>query len=376
MTANRYPLVRPLFIYTDLDLVRRKPQLYAFLNFYLNQVDEEIEQAGYFPSEDLLEASKQTFVDGLSLENLISTQSRSNRDQDRTGPQSFEDLQTQRRQIESAIQPFADQIEAESVQPDAMFDQLRAYVESNPAVFGATIGFNPRIRSFSPYVFRSRDRLLIKDIAIQLDYANEALWYTDPVAEAQPLWTDPYFDVGGAGRSILMTTYSVPVYGPDQELIGVLTSDLFLDSIEASQLESRKFKVVEAASHTLEQIRQLEDPEPEQIRESLKGYLNGYPYIFAASFTSSSQATTPYLFRTAEGIRHQDQAPDPDSLDPWHQAAIVENRPVWSEPYFNVDWSTSGKELLMVSLSIPVYAFDSEDLMGVLTTDLVLEAYE
>ncbi|MGM0432257.1 MAG: PstS family phosphate ABC transporter substrate-binding protein [Spirochaetota bacterium] len=47
---NKYPLARPLFIYSDADIMRDKPQVAAFINFYLSYVDEEVIDVGYFPA--------------------------------------------------------------------------------------------------------------------------------------------------------------------------------------------------------------------------------------------------------------------------------------------------------------------------------------
>ncbi len=47
---GQYPLVYPLYLYTDAQILRGKPQVAAFLNFYLNHVDEEIENVGYYPT--------------------------------------------------------------------------------------------------------------------------------------------------------------------------------------------------------------------------------------------------------------------------------------------------------------------------------------
>lgn len=46
-----YPLVYPLYLYTDPGILRAKPQVAAFVNFYLNHVNEEIRQVGYFPAD-------------------------------------------------------------------------------------------------------------------------------------------------------------------------------------------------------------------------------------------------------------------------------------------------------------------------------------
>jgi phosphate binding protein len=45
-----YPLARPLFIYSDADILAEKPQVAAFLYFYLNNVNDNIVDVGYFPA--------------------------------------------------------------------------------------------------------------------------------------------------------------------------------------------------------------------------------------------------------------------------------------------------------------------------------------
>ncbi len=58
-----YPLARPLFIYTDAGVIAEKPQVAAFINFYLTYVNEEIERVGYFPAESsVLEAARQSLL--------------------------------------------------------------------------------------------------------------------------------------------------------------------------------------------------------------------------------------------------------------------------------------------------------------------------
>lgn len=58
-----YPLARPLFIYSTADIMKEKPQVAAFINFYLSYVNEEITDVGYFPaSSDALNTSKQAWL--------------------------------------------------------------------------------------------------------------------------------------------------------------------------------------------------------------------------------------------------------------------------------------------------------------------------
>jgi len=59
-----YPLARPLFIYTTADIMQEKPQVAAFVNFYLAHVNEEVQDVGYFPASDAaLSAAMQAWVE-------------------------------------------------------------------------------------------------------------------------------------------------------------------------------------------------------------------------------------------------------------------------------------------------------------------------
>ena len=61
-----YPLARPLYIYSDAGIMAEKPQVAAFVNFYLTYVNEEIERVGYFPAEaSVLEAAKQSLLNAM-----------------------------------------------------------------------------------------------------------------------------------------------------------------------------------------------------------------------------------------------------------------------------------------------------------------------
>ncbi len=52
VNAGTYPLARPLFLYSDATIMKEKPQVAAFINFYLTYVNEEVTKVGYFPASD------------------------------------------------------------------------------------------------------------------------------------------------------------------------------------------------------------------------------------------------------------------------------------------------------------------------------------
>lgn len=55
----------------------------------------------------------------------------------------------------------------------------------------------------SPFVFRGETELERTDIADNIDY-TEVIWYQVPVEMENALWSDPYFDVCGAGEDIAL----------------------------------------------------------------------------------------------------------------------------------------------------------------------------
>jgi phosphate transport system substrate-binding protein len=50
--SGQYPLSRPLFIYSDANIMKEKPQVASFIWFFLNNVNNEISDVGYFPISD------------------------------------------------------------------------------------------------------------------------------------------------------------------------------------------------------------------------------------------------------------------------------------------------------------------------------------
>jgi len=65
-----YPLARPLFIYSDANIMTEKPQVAAFIHFYLSFVNEEILDVGYFPASDAaFETNWENFYNALGMEN-------------------------------------------------------------------------------------------------------------------------------------------------------------------------------------------------------------------------------------------------------------------------------------------------------------------
>jgi len=63
-----YPLARPLFIYSTAEIMQEKPQVAAFIYFYLTRVNDIIGDVGYFPTtQDVLDAGVQAWMEAMGL---------------------------------------------------------------------------------------------------------------------------------------------------------------------------------------------------------------------------------------------------------------------------------------------------------------------
>ena len=66
--SGEYPISRPLFIYSDAKIMQEKPQVAAFIYFFLTEVNNEIDSVGYFPaSQSALDESLAAWSAALGL---------------------------------------------------------------------------------------------------------------------------------------------------------------------------------------------------------------------------------------------------------------------------------------------------------------------
>jgi phosphate binding protein len=65
--AGEYPLARPLFIYSDATIMNEKPQVAAFIAYYLANVENFVSEVGYFPSgEKAIAAAKEAYCTAMA----------------------------------------------------------------------------------------------------------------------------------------------------------------------------------------------------------------------------------------------------------------------------------------------------------------------
>ncbi|HSM58856.1 MAG TPA: PstS family phosphate ABC transporter substrate-binding protein [Candidatus Sulfomarinibacteraceae bacterium] len=61
-----YALSRPLYIYSTADIMQQKPQVAAFVNYFLSRVDDVVADVGYFPaSREAMEDARLKWVEAM-----------------------------------------------------------------------------------------------------------------------------------------------------------------------------------------------------------------------------------------------------------------------------------------------------------------------
>ena len=132
---------------------------------------------------------------------------------------------------------LADVLETSAPDKETLIRLMSLMVEGSREAFGAAVAFEPYAfdgssRRFAPYCFKGKSGMSYKQLGSDSDNCFMEDWYHLPKALKAPVWTDPYFDEGGAG--IFMTTYSRPFFeqgarGADRRVRGIVTADLSLE---------------------------------------------------------------------------------------------------------------------------------------------------
>jgi len=115
--------------------------------------------------------------------------------------------------------------------PDYMYRITRELVESTPYIVGSTVAFRPDFyrekgREYAPYTCQLADGSTQSFLLVYTNGYHSQGWYTGCARTRHPIWSQPYFDDGGA--KIMMSTYSVPIFDKATNLCAVFTADLSL----------------------------------------------------------------------------------------------------------------------------------------------------
>lgn len=144
-------------------------------------------------------------------------------------------IETALRSVQKVPETLALFIEESSCNKKELLHVLRAVVEKNPEIYGATIAFEPyafdrNALYFSPYFYKKAGKTRFMYLGSESYKYFYLDWYQIPRELRQPQWSEPYFDEGAG--NIMMATYSVPFYrtiNGERRLMGIVTSDISLE---------------------------------------------------------------------------------------------------------------------------------------------------
>ncbi|NOY22071.1 MAG: SpoIIE family protein phosphatase [Acidobacteria bacterium] len=104
-------------------------------------------------------------------------------------------------------------------------------IRLNHDVFGMALGLQTALPGsgtdgYCPYVFRDGETIRFRRLDTPSYRYRQMSWYKKPFEAGRSMWSEPYFDKGGG--NVLMSTFSVPVMGPDGNKLGIVTADISL----------------------------------------------------------------------------------------------------------------------------------------------------
>jgi len=134
--------------------------------------------------------------------------------------------------VSSNADSLASVVSTSALTESQIHQAIKAFLDTNTDIFGMTVALEPHtlidsLGDFSPYYYSKDNNLAYSDLAANNYNYKTWNWYSEPKKLNAAVWTEPYFDEGGG--NVLMTTYSTPVYLPDNKTFaGIATADIEL----------------------------------------------------------------------------------------------------------------------------------------------------
>lgn len=128
--------------------------------------------------------------------------------------------------VEKALTKYIMELKKESMTAESFYGSMETFLSKNPDILGSAYATNPELgKKASFYLYRNGAKFERRPTPTSYDYAA-AEWYTKSVKSGKGEWSEPYYDIDGADT--YMVTYTIPVYGKNKQLLGVITADLGL----------------------------------------------------------------------------------------------------------------------------------------------------
>ena len=155
------------------------------------------------------------------------------------------DIEKKLNGVETTVNGTAWMVPEHISEPEYMYRITDKVVESNPDIVGSAIAFcesfYPGKYFYSPYSFLNEDGVMeSKQLGTEQNNYFRLEWYEVPARLGEPVWSNPYFDEGGA--QILMSTYSYPVKDESGKVYAVMTADIPLSWISELLANIKPYK--------------------------------------------------------------------------------------------------------------------------------------
>lgn len=135
-------------------------------------------------------------------------------------------------------------------EPEQMWKYVTCLLESNPYISGCAVAFEPYYyEDQGEYFMRYVHRTAVQD-SLQMDSTpiiqaetfgkvpyTQQVWYTKAKETGRPCWSDPMKNDEAEGHAII--TFSLPVYGQEGKVVGVLGVDVTLDQLSRVVLAAK-----------------------------------------------------------------------------------------------------------------------------------------
>ena len=136
--------------------------------------------------------------------------------------------------VETALDNVKWVVEESIGNEERLYDITRKVVAENEEISGCAIAFAPYFHNgemfFAPYSYvNSKGEIISKQLGNVNNNYHFLDWYQIPALLKEAVWSEPYFDEGGA--LVLMSTYSLPLIDSNGTVYAILTADLTLNTI-------------------------------------------------------------------------------------------------------------------------------------------------
>lgn len=121
---------------------------------------------------------------------------------------------------------------------DSIYTLMQHFLDANPRIQGVAVGYEEGVvkgheDGFAPYVMRSADGYICRDVAEIKDY-RKAEWFAEARKTGKSHWTKPFVESNG---QTVITAYTTPLTDASGKTYAVLALDLNLN-VMADSLQS------------------------------------------------------------------------------------------------------------------------------------------